>query len=412
LTGRAGSKGFWLGVVLAFLLGAVLAHMAFVYKPYTFLIGDCPYYAQTAISLVLDHDLDLTNQLQGGIEPHQRQISLGARGEWYPKHPILMPLLTAPLLPIFKMKSFLVFNVAVLAALAAVLFGLACRAAPPPAAAAGTLLTIFGSFIILYDYNYSPDLFACLLLSGCILLGAQGRNGWAGLAGGLAVFARTSNLFLLPVLAAWIAWKASRPGEADGREGGEVAAGRRGGWRDALKAALVFGIAAAGPILIQAGLNASMFGSPLASPYSRIIMLEEGRIVLHSHVSDFENPLWDGIKGQLMDARKGLVRTAPVLFLAIPGFFLWFRKRRDEALLCFAVGEFLFLLFSRYLYWPTSHVGNRFLIPAVALSAPAVSCFLAWAFGKVLPVGGDGRRALWWTARTHPGTTTDRLDPA
>ena len=77
-------------MVVAFLLGAVLTHIFFIYQPYSFLIGDCPYYAETAISLILDHDLDLRNQLKGGLETHERQISMGARGEWYPKHPILM----------------------------------------------------------------------------------------------------------------------------------------------------------------------------------------------------------------------------------------------------------------------------------------------------------------------------------
>ena len=126
-----------------------------------------------------------------------------------------------------------------------------------------------------------------------------------------------------------------------------------------------------------------MFGSPLVSPYARIITLDAGRVVLHSHMSDFDNPLWEGIRGQLLDPEKGLVRTAPVLLLAVPGYLLWFLRSREKALLGFGVAEFLFLLFSRYLYWPTSHIGNRFLMPVVALGAPAVACVADLLIEKV-----------------------------
>jgi hypothetical protein len=289
-----------------------------------------------------------------------------------------MPLLTAPLLPALGMRAFLGFNVAVLAGLSFVLYELSARAAAPGAAAAGTLATVFGSFLILYDYNYSPDLFACLLLALSILAAARGAAGWSGLLGGLAAFARTSNVFLLPLLLGFVALRRPRPGEWP-------AARRR-----PAAAALLFAAGAALPLAAQAGLNQAMFGSPLVSPYTRILTLEEGRIVLWSHVSDFDNPILEGIAGQLLDPGKGLLFTAPVLLAAVPGFVLWFRRRPGEAVLCLVVGEFLFLLFSRYRWWPTSHAGNRFLMPLVALGAPAVSC----AAGGLLELLAGRRRAL------------------
>jgi len=346
-------------MIVAFLLGAVLTHISLIYQPYSFLIGDCPYYAETAISLILDHDLDLRNQLKGGIQAHERQISMGASGEWYPKHPILMPLLTLPLLPLFGMNAFLIFNVAVLVLLAVTLHEIACLSVRPAAAAAGALATIFGSFLVLYDYNYSPDLFACLLLMLSILALFKDRDAASGFLMGLAVFARTSNLFLMPLLLVYAAWRRKARGAA------------------------IFCAAAAAPLLAQACLNLMMFGSPLVSPYARIITLDAGRVVLHSHMSDFDNPLWEGIRGQLLDPEKGLVRTAPVLLLAVPGYLLWFLRSREKALLGFGVAEFLFLLFSRYLYWPTSHIGNRFLMPVVALGAPAVACVADLLIEKV-----------------------------
>ncbi len=345
-------------VVAGLILAVVFARLSVLYEPYTFLIGDCPYYAQTAISLVVDGDLDLRDQLRGGLEPHQKQVSLGARGEWYPKHPILMPLLTAPLLPLAGMRAFLIFNVIVLIGLALALHELGSLAARPWAAAAGSVATVFGSFLILYDYNYSPDLFACLLLTLSVYSAMRGSAPASGLLAGLAAFARTSNLFVIPLLLLYVAWKRRTRG------------------------ALLFVAAVIPPLLAQAALNHAMFGSPLVSPYMRILAIEGGEAVLRSHVSDFDNPLWEGIRGQLLDPDKGLLLTAPVLLLALPGFVIWMRRRPDQALLSFGIAEFLFLLFSRYRWWPTSHAGNRFLMPVLALSAPAVACFLDWAAGR------------------------------
>ncbi len=340
-------------VVVGTLLAVVTIRISLLYEPYTFLIGDCPYYAQTAISVLFDGDLDLHNQLGG--RPHSRQMALGARGEWYPKHPILMPLVTIPFLPLLKMNGFLVFNVLVLICLGVALYELGRLVCGKAAAAGGALAMILGSFLIRYDYNYSPDLFACLLLTLAVIEIVKGRSWAAGLLGGFAALARTSNLLLLPVLLGYVLWR----------------------WK--LRAALVFAAVAGLPLLGQAALNQWMFGSPFVSSYMRIVAIEDGKQVLLSHMSDFDNPLWSGIRGQLLDPDKGLLFTAPVLLLALPGYVVWFGRRRDQAILCLAMGEFVFLLFSRYRWWPTSHHGNRFLMPLLALSTPAVACAIDWA---------------------------------
>ena len=341
-------------LTLGLLLGVSLVYIGAVYEPAGFLIGDCPYYAQTAISMALDHDLDLANNLHGGPAVHARQVSLGARGEWYPKHPILMPLLSLPLLPLCGMKTFLIMNVAVLLALAWVIFVLCRLVSTPAASAAATLASFCGSFLILYSYNYSPDMLSCLFLAGAVLAAATSRPGLAGLLAGLTVFGSTSRLVVLPLLAAYIFW--------------------RGRWR----AAAWFCAVCAAPLLIQAGLNTWMFGSPLISPYMRIMDVQDGAMVLRSHVSDFTNPVWSGIVGQLLDPRKGLLFTAPVLIASALGFPLWFRKRADLLVLCLGLSEFLFLFFSTYRLWPTSHIGNRFLMPVIALSAPGLACLTDW----------------------------------
>ena len=351
-------------VVAGVILAVVGARLAFLYEPYTFLIGDCPYYAETAISILTDGDLDLRNQLKGGVEAHERQIALGASGAWHPKHPILMPLLTVPLLPLFGMNSFLLFNVIVLVALAVTLCELAALAARRSSAAAGALATVLGSFLILYDYNYSPDLFAGLLLALAVLAAFRDRMAVSGLMAGLAAFARTSNLLILPILFGYALWKRK------------------------VKGAALFSVMMALPLLAQGGLNWWMFGSPFTSPYTRIIVLAGDQIAVRSHMGDFNLPIGEGIRGQILEPGKGLLWTAPILLVALPGYVLWFRRSKSQALLCFGIGEFLFLLFSRYRWWGTSHVGNRFLIPLIVLSAPAVACSVEWAIDRLRPRRG------------------------
>src|SRR5262245_33938737 len=129
---NANRIALWVGGV-AFVLGGLWS--VAVYRPLTYLVGDGPYYAETAVSLLYDHDLDLRNQLPGGLVVHGQQIALGTNGSWYPKHPILLPVLAVPFLQAFGLPGLLLFNLIVFAALAAAMTRLAAREASPSASA-------------------------------------------------------------------------------------------------------------------------------------------------------------------------------------------------------------------------------------------------------------------------------------
>jgi hypothetical protein len=342
----------------AFVAGALLAFALFdvhrLYRPYTFLIGDCPYYAATAVSIFTDHDLDLRNQLEGGLEVHATQVAEGLHGEWYPKHPILMPLVTGPLFTVFGTNGFLVANVGCFVLLGLVLYELSRDLSSPLAAVAGVLATMLGSFIVRYDYNYSPNLFACVLCAASVVALVRRRPAVAGVLAGLACFGYTPDLVALAALSTYAAARYGR------------------------RAVLSFALAAAPALVAQAALNFHMFGSPLVSPYMRILTLDDHGMALHSQVDDFTNPMLDGIRAQLFDRTRGLLWTAPVLLLAVPGYGLWGRRQPDRAFLCLAIGILFLLFFSRYRLWTMSSAGNRFLMPLVALSAPAVGATIAW----------------------------------
>jgi hypothetical protein len=341
-----------------------------------FLIGDCPYYASAAVSLWADGDLDLRNQLKGGLEIHGRQVALGLGGEWYPKHPVLMPVLSVPFYAMFGVTGFLLFNLLVLGSLGVVLRELCRRHVSGGLASLSALAVLGGTFLRAYVYNYSPDLFSALLLLGGVLLILRDRPRAGGALLGLAVTAKITNLFSLLLVLAFL-W--FRPGR-----------------RQALHAA-----ATALPFLVLlAVLNAAMFGSPAVSGYDRTLVLENGSPVTVSHRGFFDLPLWEGIRGQLLSPRTGLLPTSPLLLLAVPGFVLLLRRHPWEGLLLFSLFEFTFLMFSTYRWWATSHYGNRFLMASVALCAIP----LALAFDA----GVRAWRRRPWLPRLAPAATRSR----
>lgn len=330
------------------------ARAALQYRPLTYLVGDCPYYAMASVSMLYDGDLDLRNQLQGGLSVHGRQIALGENGAWYPKHPLLMPLVSIPFLMAFGVPGFLVFNILVLALLAVALMQLARTTASPFIAAAAAFLLITGTFLRRYDYNYSPDLFATLVLVLAILGIIRGRDVAGGLLAGAAVAAKMTHLFLVPIFLGYAVWAR--------------------GWRGGVRACC----GVVGPLLALALLNLSLFGSPFTTSYDRNVAIEGDAISILSHRGLFDGDPMTGLLNELFDLKHGLLTTAPVVFLALPGLVLLFRRRPRDAVLYIAVGEFLLLLFATYRYWDTSHYGNRFLMPVVAVCAPAVALSLDW----------------------------------
>jgi len=322
------------------------------YKPLTYLVGDGPYYAETAVSLLYDRDLDLRNQLAGGLAIHGPQIALGTDGAWYPKHPVLLPVLALPFLGVFGMPGFLIFNLLVLAGLAAAMLRLARLHAPRVAAAGAVLLLLFGTFVRAYAYNLSPDLLATLLLTLGVLALLKRRCVLGGLLLGGAVLGKLLLVVALPFAL--------------------VFATARFGVRGALRLAA----GSALPLAFLALINASLFGSPLVTSYDRNVTLQEGRIVATSHWSLFSNDILAGMRGEMLDPRHGLLPTAPVLLLVLPGALLLARRRRSDACFLLGLSASLVLLLAAYRDWAASHYGNRFLMPVLALSTPAIALAL------------------------------------
>jgi hypothetical protein len=369
----------WTGIPTLLCLMAVWCLVALHGKDISsgaFLIGDCPYYASATVSLWHDHDLDLQNQLKGGLAIHQKQVALGRRGEWYPKHPILMSVLAIPSYAAFGTAGFLFFNVLVMALLAVILWAICSLYVSPGTATAAVALVVGGSFLRAYLYNFSPDLFAGVLVLAGVLLILKRWNFAAGLVLGVSVLAKVTNLFVSLLVLALLCFRRPRAGA--------LAAG----------AGLLPGLA------LWMLLNSAMFGSPTTTGYDRTIVLQGGAITLLSHRGFFDLPLLEGIGGQLLDPRVGILTTSPLLLLALPGLVPLFRRHRWDGLLFLGIAEFLFLLFSTYRWWSTSHYGNRFLLVPVALTAVPMALALD-AFGKSIHLMWGARGATPQASRTR-----------
>lgn len=321
-----------------------------------FLIGDCPYYASTVISLLYDRDVDLGNQIRGGLAVHQKQVSLSRDGRIVPKHPILMPILAVPFYVAFGIAGFLVFNVLVMVLLGVVIWAMARMYVGPVAAIAATLLLLGGSFLWKYTYNFSPDLLSTLLALAGILLVLKKRPIAGGVLLGISILGKVTNVFVAATVFVFLLFRRPRT--------------------DAIRAAL----AMVPGVVAWVAINVAMFGGPTVTGYDRILVLRDGVPQLVSHKDDFDLPILEGIRGQLFHPRVGLLPTAPVILLAIPGFVAFLRRHPWDAALVLGIAELLFLLFSTYRWWATSHYGNRFLMLPVVLAAVPLAFTLQVAF--------------------------------
>src|SRR3989442_235166 len=252
-----------------------------------------------------------------------------------------------------------ILGVLVLGTFAVTVFSLARLFAPRLPAAGGALLMIAGTFLRRYDYNLTPDLLAALFAALGLLLLLRGRDAGGGCVLGIAVFAKLTNLFLLPF--AWVYAFVCRR--------------RRG--------LVCSTAAAAGPLGFFLVLNLTLFGSPFVSSYDRNVLLREGALTIVSHRGQFDQGLLRGLSGELFDRDHGLVPTSPVLWLALPGFALMLRRHRREAALMLLLAEFFLFLFATYRYWASTRYGNRFLILLLVLAAAPVALALEWTADRL-----------------------------
>ena len=357
---------------------ALLLTCAAVFVPYAvrrhtpsgLWFGDNPYYMLTTESLVKDGDLDLRNQL--GEDPNRMRdsIGLGARGEWYSTHPLLMPVCAVPFYVFLGRDGFLAFNVAAVLALVWVLFRTVRTAAKPWAAFTAVVLFTFTTQTMGAVYNFSPDAFSTLVTLAGVYLLLRERPLAGGIFFGLAVLARTPNVILLPAAVPFLLM------------------GRRP-WRSLLY--FFAGAAPSGAVFLL--MNAHMYGGPFTLSYSRVLMLTEKGVVMQDNRGLFgARYLLSGLWGQLADRHHGLFFTNTLALAGLLGLPALFRRSRRTALLVLLPALFLYVFHAFFKLWYVSGEGsNRYLFTAVLLMAVPFALLLEAVEGRAAPpepVGG------------------------
>lgn len=306
----------WLDAAVLLALAALFGVSVWQrYEPYTFLHGDGAFYAN--INRTIRADLGLA---QGEVHPRTwiesdlgwnrdldqgwSNVSLGADGEtWWPKHPVLLPIVSTPLYVLLGMPGLLVFNVLQTVLLLFFAYRAAARLAPAAFAALATLALATSPVFLEGAYSYSNDLFYGLLVVAGVdaLLGARWAT--AGALLGMAVWAKVTNgLFVLPV-GIWLLVRER--------------------WRGVLR----FGVGFAVPVGLFALSNWVMFGAPWATSYDRILIRQGGHVALESARVRFNVPFGPGLRRLILDDHAGVWKNAPLFLVALPGLLPLFRRR-------------------------------------------------------------------------------------
>lgn len=323
----------------------------------SFLVGDCPYYRATLLSLLADHDLDLKNNLERRQYAPSSNVAQGERGEWYPKHTILMPISAIPFYKLWRDRGLLIFNLTQLSLVLMLIWQGARRYTSTAVATALTLYCGFGTCLRASAYNFAPDIYSTLLVLGGVVALLSRRAALGGMILGFAVWAKWTNLVFLPVAGLFVLCL-RQP-----------------------KPVLRFGVCAALPIAGLLALNQHMFGSPFVTPYDRVLIREHGKMVLEaSHRTFFNEPFWSGLWTQLTDPNLGLFVGCPAVLLAPFGAALLFRRAPLEAGLITLATLAQLAVFAKYEQWWASSYGPRFLLTSVALSALLVAPLLQKLF--------------------------------
>jgi hypothetical protein len=345
------------------------------------LLGDGAFYRNVTRAILTEGTLDYARvnpRDAGRYDPGMPDVptpldtnaSLARDGRLVPARPVLLPL--ALLLPyaLLREPGLLVFNVLQGAALVLLVFGLARRYAGDLAAMLAAAGFLADSDLRGYLYNVSPDVFGAVLVMGGTVAAWSGRMGLAGpaLGGlllGLSLWLRPVNavglLALGPLLLQGIRTRRPAPVLA----------------------------AVAGVLLGVSGflaLNAAWFGSPLVTPYDRLLLVRNGARETVSLRDYATRPLFESLYPTFVGHRQSFLASAPhwPLFLAALPALVRAWPAEVAALNLMVFLPVLFL--AKYDFWNVSHSGNRFMLLSAAISAVSIG----WLVERLRPAPDAG----------------------
>jgi len=297
-------------VALAFVVAAGLVGE---YKPYSFLHGDGNFYRAINRSLV-DGTLDQTRYQpmswywqdlgwNHNLDSGWSNVSLGADGKTpYPKHPLLLPILTTPVFWLFGDLGLLFANAGLLVAMLWSAFLIASRFAAPSSALG--MAAIFACLPLFERgaHSYSNDVLYGFLVVAALERFMARRMVVAGLLLGLSMWAKSTNVLFCVPFGAILLWRRQ--------------------WKDF---AILAGVAFI-PFGIHLVMNWAMFGGPLETAYQRILIREGGQPVIYDIANNFGRAFGEGVKSLWSDKWQGLDEYMSFGFIALLGLPLMLRK--------------------------------------------------------------------------------------
>jgi len=358
----------WNLFVLLALCAVFAQSVSAEYKPNLYLHGDGAFYATTNRALLDGHLDQHAHQPASWFEQRLgwndemdagwSNVSLGIRGEFYPKHPLPLPVLATPFFYFFGFDGLLLFNVLASVLCLWLAWRIAARYCDPRLAA---LLAIVAATVPLFArgaYAYSNDVLYGALCVAAIERYLAAGYGWSGLFFGIALWCKPTNVVLALPFGAWLLVRRQ--------------------WRAALWMA---GMALI-PLAIWFALNTYMFGGPFTTSYNRILVRSGGQSVLLDLTEKFSRPLGPGIRSLFLDEFQGLVPMAAPLLLGLLGLVpLAPRAPLLATALVLSIPAFLWL-HARYDY-----TYARFFTPWAALLIVPLTSLCEWLLRLGLNVG-------------------------
>ncbi|MDW8245526.1 MAG: glycosyltransferase 87 family protein [Sandaracinaceae bacterium] len=324
----------------------VVSSIASLYRPNTWIFRDGRFYVNVATTIVEDFSLEqhrfaaswYNGQLgwNANLDKGWSNIALGRNGEYWPKHPYLLPLLASPLYYAFGLNGTILFNLLMFGVICAHLFGFARRFSNPESAAIAVGVFIFMTSIVNSAYDFSTD----VLMLGLVAIGfdalVDGKGLKSGLAFGLAVLVKPTALLFIPLWALLV----SSPIKSFDL------------WKKA--------IAGGACVLLPYGIaNTWMFGRPWWTGYTRTLVTQGGQQAVVSHVDAFSVPFRIGLQ-QVLWGEYGLVWSFGVLAICVIGLSALLKKQPVLVLLSLGSAGLSVFIFSKYVY-----EGHRFHWPAL-----------------------------------------------
>jgi hypothetical protein len=347
------------------------------WDPNKWMHGDGAFYMNMARGIIEHFSLD-----QGRMHPHSwyerpmgwnanldaawSNVGLGRNGEWWPKHPYLMPVVSVPFILAYGAMGSLIFNFLTYLLIPILALRIAMRFASRPAALVVASFMAATPFFNEQAWTFSNDNFYTVLILFAVDATLDGKPGAAGLIWGFSVMSKATNIFYGPPLVLLLLSK--------------------GNWRGAVR----FCLFSAGPGVFYGLMNLYMFGSPIKTGYDRVLVVENGHTAMHSHAVDFRWSDWWPATKRLVFGPNGIGQTFPYTMAAIPGLVVMALRKPREAVV-FAICLFVPLAFHAPFLW----YRMQFSLPQIALAVVPAAAMLP-PFSPPAPQATASKRRIRW----------------